>query len=312
VYSREYTGTSPASEVASFRIERTDVLASPQPQIQKGEIYLESEQKNNYFTWKQEDEAASYTFLLSQQQDLSNPIIEQKVQDNYYAFDVKTAGLDPGQYYWGVYQTDIEGSNSGVSQARAVVIMAGAPPVRTPVVVEAVPAAFVPEPEILEPEVPADPEVLAPEPVVAPVSVPVAVPAAIPVEPAPVIIPPLPAPQGLLPAAGYELTEEIIIRDRQISFSWEVVSEATAYVFTLYQAAPGGNQEVLRLEPQGETFYTLTNLALLDQGGFVWQVEAINPDEGRAGEIAESGFTVIIEEVEASQGNESGVIFGRE
>jgi hypothetical protein len=302
VYSREYTGTSPVSAIASFRIERAAALVTPEPQIQKGEIYLESEQKNNYFTWKQEDDAASYTFLLSQQQDLSNPIIEQKVQDNYYAFDVKTSGLDPGQYYWGVYQTDIEGNNSGVSQARTIVIMAGAPPVRAPVVFEAAPVPAVPAADSFTPE-PALPVAAA---------TPAVVPTAVPVEQLPEPIPPLPAPQGLLPGTGHELTEEIIIRDRQISFSWEAVSEAAAYIFTLYQAAPGGNREILRLDPQRETSFTLTNLALLDRGDFVWQVEAVNLNEGRPGEIAESRFTVNIEEVEASRGNESGVIFGRE
>jgi hypothetical protein len=293
VYPRDYTGTGQVSGIASFHIERTDTLAVPELQARQGELYLDSEQENSYFTWQQEEEAASYTFLLSQKQDLSNPIIEQKVKDNYYAFDVKAAGLAPGQYYWGVYQTDIEGNNSVVSQSRTIVVIAGVPPARSP--------AAPPLPAVVMPA--------APDLVSASMSAAPPPPAESLPEPP---IPPLPAPLNLLPDAGYVLTTEIIIRDRRIEFSWEAVSEASEYIFTIYQAAPGGYQRILRPEPQEETFFTLTDLAVLDRGDFVWQVEAVNRSEGRPGEIAESRFTVNIEEVGTSQGNESGVMFGRE
>ncbi|GHV94588.1 hypothetical protein AGMMS50293_09080 [Spirochaetia bacterium] len=50
----------------------------------------------------------------------------------------------------------------------------------------------------------------------------------------PPMAPPLATPRNLRPAAGYTLTEAIIIRDRQVAFSWDVVPDAAEYTFTLF------------------------------------------------------------------------------
>jgi hypothetical protein len=105
------------------------------------------------------------------------------------------------------------------------------------------------------------------------------------------------------------LNEEIIIRDRKLDFSWAAVAGASGYIFTLYQITPGGNREILRSQRR-ETSFTLTDLSLLDAGRFLWRVEAVN--QGQPGEAAESRFAVDIGEVEASQGRESGVLFGNQ
>jgi hypothetical protein len=82
-------------------------------------------------------------------------------------------------------------------------------------------------------------------------------------------------------------------------------------VFTLYQEENGGRREILR-RVQSENRFTLTDLAVLDTGSFIWRVE---PRSGRAEQesgAAESGFSVSIAETQASQGLESGVMFGTE
>jgi hypothetical protein len=58
--------------------------------------------------------------------------------------------------------------------------------------------------------------------------------------------------------------------------------------------------------------FILGDLTVLDAGAFVWRVEGSSPIEGQKGEGAESTFTVHIAETQASQGEESGVLFGSE
>jgi len=299
VYPRDYEGTGRASEIAGFRINRAAILAAPESQERRGE-------ENSYFTWKQEDEAVSYTFLLSRQQDLSDPLIKQQVRDNYYPFEGRAADLVPGQYYWGVYQTDMEGNNSAPSPARALALIpprpdSGAPQER------AIPAETA-APVITEAESPS-----AQVGGLAQVGVTETPAAATPPrqEARPDTSRPLSAPRNLRPAAGYVLTEEIIIRDRKLDFSWAAVAGASGYIFTLYQITPGGNREIQRSR-QRETTFTLTDLSLLDAGRFMWRVEALNQSTGQDGAAAESQFTVDIGEVEASQGRESGVLFGNQ
>jgi hypothetical protein len=121
----------------------------------------------------------------------------------------------------------------------------------------------------------------------------------------------LAAPGNLRPAPGYVLTEEIIIRDRRITFSWDAVPGAAEYTFTLFHVTGGSNTETLR-QTVRQASYTLADLALLDAGSFVWRVEAANVDTGGKSAAAESRFTVDISEVGDTQGQETGVLFGTE
>jgi hypothetical protein len=113
------------------------------------------------------------------------------------------------------------------------------------------------------------------------------------------------------PVSGYILTEEIIVRDRQVSFSWNAVPGASSYVFILYQIENGGRREVLR-RSQSETRFTLTDLAILDAGTFIWRVEPVSRTAEQKSEAGESGFAVSIQETQASRGQESGLMFGNE
>jgi hypothetical protein len=296
VYPRDYEGSPRQSRISLFRVEKADSLAIPEALDRQGTVYLEGVEQT-YFSWKQEDEAAYYTFLLSRLQDLSDPRIERQVRDNYYALNIMEAGLVPGEYYWGVFQTDAEGNRSGFSRARTLVIMAGAPPPRQS---PAAPLPSVVSPPPTAPELPVQPELPVEEqtPAAAPPSRP-------PVQGL------LPAPENLQPQAGFTLTEEIIIRDRQLVFSWDAVQGAAEYSFALYQES----RELLRRNITQPSF-TLTDLSILDNGEFTWRVEAQARGRENAGAnrngSSESRFRVSVGEATAAQGQEGGVIFGRE
>jgi hypothetical protein len=131
-------------------------------------------------------------------------------------------------------------------------------------------------------------------------------------EPQPAIPEPLPAPRNLRPAAGYTLTEEIILQDRRIVFNWDRVSGATGYTFILYQVERGINREILRQTALRTPSYTLTDLTLLDAGEFVWRVEAESGNAEQGTEAATNRFRVSLGEIRAPESRDSGVLFGRE
>ncbi|MDR1419734.1 MAG: FecR domain-containing protein, partial [Treponema sp.] len=125
VYQRNYAGAGTPSPVTAFTIARGRRLAAPQTLERQETVYLEAEQRSSYFTWRKEAEAASYTFLLSREADLSSPLIEEQVRNNYFVLDTEKAALAAGSYYWGVRQNDDEGSRSAVSTPRRLVVIAG-------------------------------------------------------------------------------------------------------------------------------------------------------------------------------------------
>jgi hypothetical protein len=104
-------------------------------------------------------------------------------------------------------------------------------------------------------------------------------------------IPLLPAPSGRAPADGYRIGIKELQPQWNIAFRWSAVQGANAYIFTLYQEAAGGRKQIIRREPENRTSWTLEDLSLLDNGTFIWQVEAVNigrnnavEQRGRAGE----------------------------
>jgi hypothetical protein len=318
VYGRDFEGTAPASATGQFRIERAASLPRPEPLERQEALYLEGNAA--YFAWKQEEEAVSYTFLLSEREDLSRPVIQATARDNYYAFAAKGAGLAPGQYYWGVRQTGMDGQYSEPSPAQRVMVFAGAPSERASPIPAALaaPAALAETPPATEAPEPLSPEPppRAPTPPAAARTPPAAAPArtapaatvpAAPPPQEPATPEPLPGPAKLRPAPGSVLTEEILARDRRIDFSWNAVSGAASYLFTIHQ----GGEEIFRQTLQSPS-YSLTDLSVLDEGTFAWRVQALPANQNAAlpGETAESRFVIELEEIQAAEGNQSGVMFG--
>jgi hypothetical protein len=283
VYPRNIEGSALPSGTVSFRVEQAAELAVPEINKRQDTIYLGGAEAKNYFSWKQEDETAAYTFLLSKNADLSNPLMEKKVRDNYYVLDIQQTKLEPGQYYWSVYQTDIDGNNSAAARAEILIVSAGAPPVQR---VSEKPAA-----EIYPAEEPAEEQPAGQQP-----------------ESAPVQPEPLAAPGLTMPYNDQVFTEEVLLREKGIPFAWDSVNGASSYELVIYNTGFRGPDEVFRTVVQNGTSYLLSDLAVLDRGQFRWQITPV--DNGRKGQPAEGTFVIDISGYEAARGRESGVMFG--
>jgi hypothetical protein len=127
VYPGGYEGSPPASDISSFVIEQTGglpapVLLSPGPD---GFINIGADRGAAYFSWRKEEEAASYTIRISASQDLSGPVITRTVEDNFFVYSPGGTTLEEGRYFWGVYQTGTEGNNSSLSAVSSFRAVAG-------------------------------------------------------------------------------------------------------------------------------------------------------------------------------------------
>jgi hypothetical protein len=121
VFPESFEGTAPASATASFVIEQGGLLEAPRLQApaEGSHVNIAREREDVYFSWRPDDEAASYTISISLQADLSNPIIHRTVRESFFVYAHHESLLQAGQYYWGVFLTDHEGGASPVSSPRS-------------------------------------------------------------------------------------------------------------------------------------------------------------------------------------------------
>jgi len=127
VFSGENQGTA-LSASSSFRIEQSGALNAPTlTSPETGNTVYLGVNRNIYFSWKKEKEARSYTIQIAQNRDLRNPVIKQEVKDNVFVYRQESGTLSPGQYYWGVFQTDIQGDQSALSVVQPFTAASGEP-----------------------------------------------------------------------------------------------------------------------------------------------------------------------------------------
>ena len=101
--------------------------------------------------------------------------------------------------------------------------------------------------------------------------------------PVPLLLPPIPL-QPINRVIGIEQ----LTRDRNITFRWSMVTGANAYIFSLFQ--DGDPPKLIITAPlQTTVSYVLENLSLLNEGNYLWQVEAVSLD--RNGVIEQRGRT---------------------
>ncbi len=126
-YSVNNTGFTSPSKISSFNIEQSGDLSAPQPALPADNGFVNSLGLNNsvYFSWKKENEAQNYTFTLSQNSDLSSPLLSSTVAENYINLNTLEYQLKTGKWYWAVLQTDIEGNNSQLSAVRSFIATEG-------------------------------------------------------------------------------------------------------------------------------------------------------------------------------------------
>jgi hypothetical protein len=127
-------------------------------------------------------------------------------------------------------------------------------------------------------------------------------------------IPILPAPANRQPANAHRIGIEELRNNRSIVFSWSAVPGANAYIFTLYRETAGGREQIIRREPENATRWTLTDLSVLDEGTFIWQVEAVNRGRNNAveqqGRAGENSFIIDVPPAARIQFEETGVLYG--
>jgi hypothetical protein len=120
-------------------------------------------------------------------------------------------------------------------------------------------------------------------------AVPAPAPKPAPARPAPAA--PLPAPkkESMGPAPGYLVDLAEVRKNRSVTFTWDAVAGASAYIFTLYKDTASGTP--IRTARTTTPSYTI-DISSLDNGNFLWHVEAISGS--RRGQVAESRFTIDI------------------
>jgi len=126
-YSVNNAGFSAPSKVFTFSIEQSGDLSAPQPVLPGDNGFVNTLGIDNsvYFSWKNEQEAAFYTFTLSENSDLSTPLITSTVTENYFNLNTLENPLRTGKWYWAVYQTDIEDNKSPLSSIRSFLATEG-------------------------------------------------------------------------------------------------------------------------------------------------------------------------------------------
>ena len=102
-------------------------------------------------------------------------------------------------------------------------------------------------------------------------------------------IPQFPPPTAIKPADESVIDLNQLTRDRNITFNWDAVDNANAYIFSLYVER---NAPVLLYStpPQTELSFVFDNLPILENGNYFWQVEAVY--RNLSGAIEQRGVTV--------------------
>ncbi|MCL1817925.1 MAG: hypothetical protein FWG35_03270 [Spirochaetaceae bacterium] len=106
-FPAEYEGAAAASRVFSFVIEQRDELPAPVLTAPAAEsvVSIAHNREDAWFSWKQAAGSPSYTIRISENRDLSRPVITAAVKSNYYIYSAQNTALREGRYYWGVYAT---------------------------------------------------------------------------------------------------------------------------------------------------------------------------------------------------------------
>ena len=117
------------------------------------------------------------------------------------------------------------------------------------------------------------------------------------------------------PGNEYIFGAEQLRTNPSIAFAWDRVEGANSYTLTIFKEGAGGEREQVHsagaLAAPG---YTLRDLSVLDQGRFVWQVEALSrkPDGTveQHGVVGENRFVVDLPQPRRGQLKESETLYG--
>ena len=127
-------------------------------------------------------------------------------------------------------------------------------------------------------------------------------------------IPQLPSPGAIQPANESVIDLEQLTRDRNITFRWNPVDSANAYIFSLYRDETTPSL-LLSSAPQGDLSYILSNLSILADGKYFWQVEAVVTNRSgvieQRGAIVQHPFIIAIQRSSGLQTKRVGEVYGQ-
>jgi hypothetical protein len=119
----------------------------------------------------------------------------------------------------------------------------------------------------------------------------------------------LSAPQNLFPPQGTVIDGAYLKSNTRIIFSWDTVAGANAYVFTIRRGLTV-NLHLIR-EPR----FVFTGLPSLDDGEWVWQVEAVSLNSNGStrlhGETSDSGFLLEVPRPNVPEVTSPGIMYER-
>jgi hypothetical protein len=113
-------GLAAPSPVQRFVIVRRGELEPPQllAPSANGSVDISHEVGSAHFSWKNENEAASYRVKIYREGRASSPIVNSVTSKNFLQVLPADVGIGEGKWYWTVAQIDDEGNESKVSEER--------------------------------------------------------------------------------------------------------------------------------------------------------------------------------------------------
>jgi hypothetical protein len=124
----------------------------------------------------------------------------------------------------------------------------------------------------------------------------------------------LPAARLLLPQNGHRIGPDQLRESAVVTFTWNAVPGANAYNLVLYREAGGRRQLIRRWESSAAASQAL-ELSLLENGSFIWQVEAlrlaVDGSIEQRGTAAENRFTMDLPALPRKNANNPGRVYGQ-
>jgi hypothetical protein len=262
--------------------------------------YYRTEPPELRFQWKGPEDVQYYVLEVADNPGMDNPALRTEVRYNSLVY----SHLAEGRWYWRITPVfpALYRGTVPVSPVVPFTVVRDDPPAPVPIPVEvaevAETAAAVGPPQA---RIEAPPEIRPPP-----------VPPAPPPQPAPPR--PLPAASGRKPESGHVIDSDTLGESRNIVFTWDPVTGADAYAFTLFRETESGERQPVVSFEGPETSYTLDDLSLLDLGGFVWRVEAFSREaDGTTTRSApgENRFVVNIPQPDTPRVRDPGALYGR-
>ncbi|MDR1596636.1 MAG: FecR family protein [Treponema sp.] len=318
---------SPVSPSRPFAVHAGEIVL--QPTFPPDNYTLtKAELPDTRFAWRT-NLSESLRFQISDIPDFSRLVIDEIALGESF----RGRPLTDGKWYWRI--TAQSGAVNMRTPGRSFQVVSPAPvpppeppprrPTPAPAAITPVPP---PEPPPRPTPVPAaitpvpPPEPPPPRPTPAPAAItPIPPPEPPPprLTPAPAAITPVPPPLlpealGRLPKNGYIIGPVQLRESRIITFAWDPVPGADAYIFTLYKEE-GRSRRLIQRRTSRRNIRPLYDLNLLENGSFIWQVEAVSQAADGSvkqhGTAGENSFTVDIPVLRRNTANSPGIVYGQ-